>query len=342
MAKPRTTTRSPAIARSSSRFSPKRLPAAAAAAPRATKTPVKPATKAGSPPPRDGRLRPPPGRRRRRGSRERAGGHRASQTRRARQRTPAGPSPPSAVEAGELLASTLRSSSGSSDGRPLAEGECPSGRLSGRVRLQRRRATATAAIAIAPAARGSTQAIRLKPSFGGEASTASPNCATRAASISSSESPAAIRSLMKSRIRSAIGALESSSVVRHVGQMNFFSIAASVGGSSLSSPQPPASSAATPRTRTSARLIAPECRVPPARSPRAAHRRRADDVLPDQTAVAPDEPGLREPRVPESPEARAVPVERHRVREPVALDEALGVGAKVLGVDAMTTSPSWR
>ena len=45
MAKPRTTTRSPAIARSSSRFSPKRLPAAAAAAPRATKTPVKPATK---------------------------------------------------------------------------------------------------------------------------------------------------------------------------------------------------------------------------------------------------------------------------------------------------------
>ena len=73
MAKPRTTTRSPAIARSSSRFSPKRLPAAAAAAPRATKTPVKPATK--------GRLaattrRPPaptPGRRRRRGSRGTSG-----------------------------------------------------------------------------------------------------------------------------------------------------------------------------------------------------------------------------------------------------------------------------
>ena len=102
-------------------------------------------------------------------------------------------------------------------------GPVAAGAVGARVLLQRRSATATAATAIAPPASGSTHASRLKPSFGGDASTASPNCATRAASISSSESPAARRARMKSRIRSATGAFESSRVVWHVGQMNFFS-----------------------------------------------------------------------------------------------------------------------
>ena len=65
---------------------------------------------------------------------------------------------------------------------------------------------------------GRTQASRLKPRFGGAASTPSPNWSTSWSLISVFVSPAAIRVEMNARMRSEIGELESASCVLQVGQ----------------------------------------------------------------------------------------------------------------------------
>src|SRR5919198_4000752 len=90
--------------------------------------------------------------------------------------------------------STRRSSSGSRGGRPFAEASAGTG--SGRSLLQRRARSPTVTAPAAMPTSGSTHASRLKPRFGGAASTLSPNCATSFASISLLVSPAAIRSRM--------------------------------------------------------------------------------------------------------------------------------------------------
>src|SRR3990172_7247568 len=83
----------------------------------------------------------------------------------------------------------------------------------GQRRAQRRARTPTATSATRAPPSGSAQASRLNPLTGGAASTPSPNSATSFALISPFVSPAAIRSRMKARIRSAIGERESASVV---------------------------------------------------------------------------------------------------------------------------------
>ena len=82
-------------------------------------------------------------------------------------------------------------------------------------------------------ANGSTHASRLNPCFDGSARIAGPNWATSFRLISLFVSPAAIRAEMNCRMRSAIGAVDWSSVVLHVGHITSPSSSPSVGWRSL-------------------------------------------------------------------------------------------------------------
>ena len=360
IAKPRTTMMSPATARRSSRFSPKRLPAAAAAAPSATKTAVKPAderqTREDDAPAahahvlaRDhGQVAGNERQDARGGERDEPGGEgqrdlpfhrlelcpvselgapdrrdaqrgaailgraRISVRARARCVHPSQHVSRTAIRGAlSRSASSLRISlrSGRALRRPgaRAPGRAGARRSPTRARpapppaapwLQRRSAIATATIAIPPATSGSTQASRLKPDFGGAASTPSPKLSTSAASISLRESPAAIRSRMNDA--HAVGDRALRELERSCGRSGRCSASPAREGRVLlvlpAAPGRPEreqdageEQQAPHRDRRVQRELA--C------SPRAAPRSNgADDVLADEPAVAPDEPRLRESR----------------------------------------------
>ena len=124
------------------------------------------------------------------------------------------------VEAGELLVEPPLELGIERGGRPPAPvaGRQPLARPATSPR-QRRTSRATTAPAATSPTSGSTQASRLKPRFGGAASTPSPNSVDELVlDLASSCRRPRSGSEMNARMRSAIGELESASGVLQVGQ----------------------------------------------------------------------------------------------------------------------------
>src|SRR6266540_3632293 len=226
--------------------------------------------------------------------------------------------------------STLRSSSGSSGPRPLPDGSV--GTASSRARLQRRASTASAAPPRPRPAKGNSQARRLKPCFGGAASTLSPNWSTSLDLISLFVSPAAIRARMNERMRSAIGELDTARDSWHVGQISSRSSSGRVGFCSLAAtvPAAPRAREARPCARLSSGPPEGDSVVPV----ELFGRHGPLDVLADETPVPVAEPRLRKSAQAVASPRPVVLVTQGGVGELVSLDEAPRVAAQILEVDS--------
>ena len=204
------------------------------------------------------------------------------------------------------------------------------GAVASRPRLQRTASTPRTTAPASAATGGITHARRLKPRFGGEASTCSPKSATSLRLISDFVSPAAIRARMKFRMRLATGDDDWSSVVWHVGQTTSLSISASVGCDSLAAAGPAKARMKHKAGAESCRLMSrapPGCppRSPPC-SARPETRTRAGRRAERRTS-----PETREPVVVEQPPGAVVD---DRIREVVPASEAAGVRFEVVCVEA--------
>ena len=180
---------------------------------------------------------------------------------------------------------------------------------------------------------GKSHATRSKPCFDGFAITSGPNCATSLRSISLFVSPARMRAAMNTFMRAAIGELDWSSVVWHVGQTTSPSSSPSVGWLSLA-----AATGASASTSSKSREQPHSSAFWMPFGERLL-RHGARHVR-DDPAAAIDEERLRCAADAPAPEQAPVAVAADRIREPELADELARVPREVLVVDADDDEPS--